>query len=404
MSVRGVKLLVLAAIFGMSTFAATADTNGSRHKEYHYRVCFTDKGRYTFDTKNCDPGRVGSIIGPRLGERGEGPRRPSTNVNEGPASTASAIATATPSTVPSKASKACPEGLFSHLVIGDLFTDLNFIDTANCNAAAAKGAQFSWARDGVVGNSQWAAKGAAAWESIWLNEPTSRPQGPYVNLLAVAPVVDFQRVENTNPKIGAKQNIDVLSYGFSSEALIAGVQDAFLDTWQVYLRARATINGDWEGHTNSWSATFEFEPLSDLQALGGVFHLGSNILIGDVAYLWIYPLLRAQYFEALHHSTDPMFNRGDVFRAGPAVSVSLVPQPIGSYDPSKPRPAPQWILNLTYSWYTDFLHGQQFQHWNPSFTYNITDNIGFSAGYERGKIETNGKSIDLATVSLTIKN
>ena len=204
------------------------------------------------------------------------------------------------------------------------------------------------------------------------------------------PFVNFQRVANTNPTVGKTSNVDSLSYGFSSEALIAGIQDAFAKPWQVYARARLNANGDFEGNTNSWSTTFEIEPLSD------AYFIGSNIPLSGVGYIWFYPLARAQYFERLHNSTDPIFNRGnEVFRAGPAVSLSLIPQPSPVFDPNKPRPAPQWILNFTYTWYHDFLHGQEFSHWNPSFTYNITDNVGLSVAYERGKIETSAKPVDL---------
>jgi hypothetical protein len=297
------------------------------------------------------------------------------------------------------ASKACDIGFSTHFVIGDSFNDLNFLDTSNCNPAPAKGAQLSWSRDGVAANRQWSVKGAVAEKLIWLYVPDSKPTAPYVNLFAVAPVVNFQRVVNSNAKLATTQNVDVLSYGFSGEALVANVQDVFQKSWQVYVRARALANSDFEGNTKSWSGTFEVEPLSDF------YHLGSNIQVGSLGYIWIYPLARAQYFQRVNNSTDPIFSGGnEVFRAGPAVSVSLIPQPTTDADPNKPRPAPQWILNLTYSWYRDFLHGQDFAHWNPSFTYNITDNVGLSLGYEKGKIETNGKDVDLATVSLTVKN
>jgi hypothetical protein len=297
------------------------------------------------------------------------------------------------------ASKACSEGFNTHLVIGDSFSDFNFLDTANCNPAPAKGAQFSFARDGVAHNTQWSAKGAIAEKFIWLYSPQSRPDGAYLNLLAVAPVASFQRVTNSNAKLATSQNIDVLSYGFSGEALFANVSDAFQRPWQVYARARTTANGDFEGNVKSWSATFELQPLSDF------YRVGSNIPVGGVGYFWFDPLLRVQHFERLNGSTDPIFGRGNqVTRVGPAISANFIPQSSGEFDPNKPRPTPPWVLNVTYSWYRDLVHGQTFQHWNPSFTYNVTENVGFSVGYERGKVETNGKNIDLTTVSLTVKN
>jgi hypothetical protein len=296
------------------------------------------------------------------------------------------------------ASQACPEGFSTRLVIGDSFNDLNFMNTAVCNPAPAKGAQFSFARDGVADNRQWLAKGTVAYKFIWLNSPDN-PDEPYLNLFAAAPFVSFNRVVNSNAKLAKTQDVDVLSYGFSSEALYAGVRDLFERSWQVYVRARAKVNGTFEGETKSWATTFEIQPLSD------AYFIGSNIPLHNFGYLWIHPMVRAQYFQRLNGSTDPIFARGDeVLRAGPVVALSLIPQPMSDADPNKPPPAPQWILNLTYSWYRDFMHGQEFQYWNPSFTYNFTENIGLTIGYEKGKVETTGKRIDLTTISLSVKN
>jgi hypothetical protein len=89
------------------------------------------------------------------------------------------------------------------LAIGDSFSDLNFLNTANCNGAQAKGAQFSWSRDRVAFNDQWAAKGAVAEELIWIN-PNPVPDGPYLNLWAIAPTVTFQRVTNSNTALAAQ--------------------------------------------------------------------------------------------------------------------------------------------------------------------------------------------------------
>ena len=93
-----------------------------------------------------------------------------------------------------------------------------------------------------------------------------------------------------------------------------------------------------------------------------------------------------------------------MLRAGPVLSLNFIPQETTDVDPNKPPPAPKWLLNVTYSWYRDFLSGRTFEHFNPSFTYNFTDNIGLTLGYERGQIEQTGKKIDLTTVSLSVKN
>jgi hypothetical protein len=291
-------------------------------------------------------------------------------------------------------SKACHDGWNTHLAIGDSFNDLNFLNTVNCNAALAKGAQFSWADDRVAPNIQWTAKGVVAGEFIWIGGPDGPPTGPYLNMFSVAPYVNFQSVTNSNLKM-VSQNVDVLTYGFSSEALY----DRVFGVWQTYLRARASINSDFEGLTHSWSATGEFQPLSD------AYFIGRNIPVGAVDYFWFLPLVRAQYFQKVEGSTDPIFNHGnEVFRVGPVISLNFVPQDTTNVDPSKAAPAPKWLLNLTYSWYVDLLSQQTFYNLNPSLTYNFTDNVGVSLAYQVGKIDETGKKVNLTTLGLTVRN
>jgi hypothetical protein len=291
-------------------------------------------------------------------------------------------------------SKACHDGWNTHLAIGDSFSDLNFLNTANCNGALAKGAQFSWSRDRIALNDQWSAKGAVAEELVWIR-PGEAPDGAYLNMWAIAPTVNFQRVTNSNTAMAA-QNANVLSYGFSSEALFDHV-DRF---WQVYARARANVNADFSGLTHSYSTTAEFQALSD------TYGIGRNFAVGTFAYFWFIPLVRAQYFERESKLvTDPIFSaHNQVLRAGPVLSFNLIPQDTKNVDPSKPPPPPQWLFNVTYSWYQDFFSSHTFQHVNPTITYNFSDNIGLTLGYERGQIETTGKKIDLTTISLSVKN
>jgi hypothetical protein len=387
------KLIVFGFILGViplvySTFA---------HAEIA-KYCPDTKPMQRFDIKKGCKSELIDVDIPSISTRSAKSAKPSRNEKapEGNISNPTKILAADPQP---PISKACSEGFSTHLVVGDSFNDINFLNTANCNPAQAKGAQFSWARNGVAQNTQWLAKGAVAAELLWISpSPSEEPIGPYLNYFAIAPEISFQRVVNSNAKLAATQNIDVLSYGFSGEALYGGVKDLQNKTWQVYLRARANINGSFSGGTHSWSTTFEVEPLSDY------YSIGSNIPVG-IGYFFVLPLLRAQYFQRESNSTDAIFSRGnEVFRLGPAISFNLIPQDTRIVDPNKPAPATQWILNLTYSWYRDLLHGAEFQHWNPSFTYNFTDNLALSIGYEKGKIEATGKSIDLATVSLTVKN
>jgi hypothetical protein len=290
----------------------------------------------------------------------------------------------------------CVDGWNRHLAIGDSFNDLNFLNTASCNAALAKGAQFSWSRDRVAVNDQWSAKGAVAQQFVWISPRDSVPDsGAYLNMLAIAPTVSFQRVTNSSSKLSA-QNANVLSYGVSSEALV----DRVADFWQVYVRGRANINADFDGIAHSWSTTGEFQALSDR------YGIGRNFAVGSLGYFWVIPFVRAQYFHRESASIlDPIFAfRNDVFRAGPVVSFNFVPQDEANVDPNKPAQAPKWLFNVTYSWYKDFLSSRTYYHFNPSLSYNFTDNIGVTLGYEVGQIDQTGKKIDMATIGLSVKN
>ena len=212
---------------------------------------------------------------------------------------------------------------------------------------------------------------------------------PYVNYFAVAPLVKFQRVTNSNAKL-ATQNIDVLSPGISSEMLLDQVLDPSLE---LYVRTRANANGDFEGNTKSWSGTFELQPIYD------PLRIGTNIIVG-YTYWTISPLARVQYFSRVANSIDPLFGTSNqVFRAGPAVALDIVPL---DGDPVPPL-LRNMVINLSYSWYQDFIQTRTYQLFNSTLTYNVTDNFGISLAYEKGKIDETGQNIDLTTLGLTVK-
>jgi hypothetical protein len=377
-----------------STFASTAPAIANNS----LTVCVKGSEKKLSSDGACDPGYTAQLYSlvavkskPRAVVGAPAPSPPNPIVEAVTAGPAALIAKA--------ANQGCQQGWNAHLTIGDSFNDLNFLSTKDCNAGAAKGAQFSWARDGVTFNDQWTAKGAVAERFVWLNQPPGpgAPTGPYLNLLSVAPVFTFQRVTNSNLTLASK-NVDTLAYGFSSEALF----DRVAKYWQVYLRARATVNGDFEGNTHSWSTTAEVQPLT--LAI-------EKIVIPSVGYITFLPLIRTQYFERVGpanpttYKNDPIFNgSGTVLRSGPVISATLIPQSLVNTDPDKPPPPPQWSFNLLYSWYYDFFSGQKFEHLNPSFTYNFTDNIGLTLSYEKGRIEQTGNKIDLVSLGLSVKN
>ena len=97
---------------------------------------------------------------------------------------------------------------------------------------------------------------------LWYtNDPCA---GPCVSEIAVAPIVAFNRLTNSNAKLVSK-NLDVLSPGFYSEVF---VEDPLNSPLQLYFRARTNANGDFEGDVNSWSGTFELQPVYEPLRIG----------------------------------------------------------------------------------------------------------------------------------------
>jgi hypothetical protein len=281
-------------------------------------------------------------------------------------------------------------GFTAYPFLRDSYADLSGITPSDCppDLKKAKGAQFSWSRDRVNNNDQWSAKGVAGARFMWLGTGANSTDA-YINYFALAPLVKFQRVTNSNTKL-TSQNIDVLSPGISGEMLV----DQFIDpSLELYVRGRANANGDFEGNTKSWSGTFELQPIYF------PWKVGTNIIVG-YTYWTFSPLVRAQYFSRVANSNDPLFGTSNqVFRAGPAVSLDIVPL---DGDPVPPA-LRNLTMNFSYSWYQDFIQTRTYQLFNSSLTYNVTDNFGITLAYEKGKIDETGQNIDLTTVGLTVK-
>jgi type II secretory pathway component PulJ len=284
----------------------------------------------------------------------------------------------------------CPPGWSGYPILRDSYADIHGALSTDCppSLKGVKGAQFSWARNGISDNDQWLAKGVAGARFMWLGTGVDSVQ-PYINLIAISPIVRFQRVLNSNPKLQGN-NIDILSPGISSEMLVNQLLDPQL---QLYFRARANVNGDFEGKAHSWSGAFEVQPIYD------PLRIGTNIPIG-YSYWTFSPLVRAQYFGRMGGAADPLFlNSNRVLRAGPALSLDIV-----AFDGD---PVPSWLrnitFNLTYTQYQELLRQRSYGHLNTTLTYNVTDNFGLSLSYERGKIDETGQNVDLTMLALSVK-
>ena len=287
--------------------------------------------------------------------------------------------------------KLCPQGWSGgYLFLRDSYDDIRYVAATDCDApdlSKVKGAQFSWSHNGITSNDIWSAKGVAGTRFIYLQTGANNVD-PYLNLFAIAPVVRFQRVINSNSKLTGN-DIDILSPGISSEALFNQI---FSDPQlQVYVRVRANANGTFDGDVNSWSGTVELQPIYD------PLRIGTNTVVGNIFWS-VSPLLRAQYFARNGGKSDPLFASSDqVFRAGPAVALA-----VGPITPD-PKTPPPWGFTASYSEYRDFDHERTFPHFDATLTYNLTKNHGVTLSYEKGKIEETAKSVDLTTIAFTVK-
>jgi hypothetical protein len=289
-----------------------------------------------------------------------------------------------------KADQGCPQGFSGFPFVRDKYSDIAAVSTSDCSVNLQKlgGALFSWSNDRIANNQQWSATGLVGAQFFWVQQPPDQIT-PYVNIFSVAPLVRFQRV--TNSKLTTK-DIDVLSPGISGEVLI---DRAFVPDAQLYVRGRGNVNTSFAGITNSWSGTFEVQPVYDR------LHIGTPIPLTALPSNWTFmPLARAQYFGRVNNSTDPLFLRSDrVFRAGPSIALVVTP-----FDgPPVPDVLRKIVFSSSYTWYRDFIQTRNFVHYDLSLAYNITDNFGVKVTYEKGQIDESGKDVNLTYAGLTVK-
>lgn len=303
--------------------------------------------------------------------------------------TAPAAKSSASDTPPEKPATDCPVGLTGYPIVRDSYADLTVVKITDCPPALgnAKGAMFSYTRDDVAPNTQWAAQGVIAERFLWYTKDPCA--GPCVSEVAFAPIARFQRLTNSNAKLTSK-NLDVLSPGLSGELLI---DDPLHTPLQLYLRGRVNANGNFEGIVNSWSQTLEVQPVY------GPLYIGERLKIGSV-FLNVSPVLRAQYFERTGKDTDPIFATANhVFRVGPGVAVLM--------RPLDRDPVPAWLqkisLSATYDWLYDEISHRTVEYSKTTLGYDITTNFGMALSYEKGKVEETGKDVATTMLALTVK-
>jgi hypothetical protein len=258
---------------------------------------------------------------------------------------------------------------------------------------SATGASFSVSRDGVVGNTSWAAKGVVGGAYTWRN--TERPAAaatPYVAGASSSAWMSFNWLSNSSAALKSKQ-ADVLSFGNTEEIALANVLGA-----TQYLRFKGAYNTDFESSPHSWSTTVEWQPVSGRYKLSSPFDIGPY-LVGRVD-----PIVRFQHTVRLSGgSMDPIFSLHDeVSRAGPVLSLTV--QPKGS-DLILPNWIQNAVLNVTYVWLRDIDTSQKYDYLNASMAFPIdpSGHLAVKVNYQKGRLEETGARIDQAMAGISAK-
>jgi hypothetical protein len=294
-------------------------------------------------------------------------------------------------------------GWSSQFVLRDSFDNISIFSGLSKDVSLASGATFSYARDNVISNTVWSAKGVAAYPISWSMPPITGRQPanvPYLIGFAVTPAVSFQRVSNSTPSIAKKMDVNILTFGAGGEVAVGNLID---DTVTHYFRTRGAAVTNFDGQLRSWQTVSEYEPITNWS---DVPNIGSPNPLGTLpATYQLDAILRTTYAQKANDGvTDPLFNSGpDVFRLGPVLGLTIMPLQ------GDDSPVPKWLqkasLAATYSWLDDFRHGQTYNHFTAALAYALDNagHIGMKISYEKGKIEETAQNVNMTRVGLTAK-
>jgi len=257
---------------------------------------------------------------------------------------------------------------------------------------SATGAQFGYSYDGVAQNISWTAKGFAAADFVWRN--SSAPEGPYVAGYAFAPWVSFNRLTNSAASLRSKQT-DLLSYGATAELAFGRVLGA-----DQYFRATAQVNSDFEGDAKSWSVTAEWQPVSN----DWIPAISAPNPLTQYATWELDPIARSIYSVRLEDKPiDPIFaTRGDTFRAGPVLALSILPVHNDMLVPHWLQPT---VFTTSFEWLEDFYNHRTYRLLNSTLNFPIDPDghLGVQLNYQHGQLEETGKRVNQATAGLAAK-
>ena len=158
------------------------------------------------------------------------------------------LAKSNPSDMPAKQATLCPPGFSVYPSVRDSYADLTVVKITDCppDLGKAKGATFSYTRDAVADNTQWAAQGVVAERFLWYRMPLRRPLRERDR---ICPHRTLPTADKFERQARSQESRRVVA-GFLERSVHRG---SSTPTTGLCAGTRQH-NGDFEGDTNSWSA------------------------------------------------------------------------------------------------------------------------------------------------------
>ena len=285
-------------------------------------------------------------------------------------------------------------------LLRDSYSDVSAF-AAPSDPKTASGAQFGWTRDAIAGNTSWNAKGVAGVAFVYFPDLSKKPLpplgqfAPTLEAFSIVPTVRFERLANSSAKLAAK-NVDVLSYGLTSEIWLGHVFD---DSVHVF-RLRGNFVSNFEGDSKSWVITGEWQPYTNDYAI----NLNEPNPVGTLPAYWeVDAVARMEYAQAFVPSTDPLFaTSSHMFRAGGLVSLSFGAD---KGDPAVPDFLQRLTLSANYLWLADTATGHDYPLLNASIAYNFDEagHFGIKFSVQKGRVEETAVDTDSTGIAITSK-
>jgi hypothetical protein len=265
------------------------------------------------------------------------------------------------------------------------FPDIGLFSAPVSNASA-DGAAFTWTRNDITHDTEWAANGTAAVAYSYFVEDI---RSPLIGI-TVAPYVTLNRDIHSNT---SSKNTDEKTFGVAGEF---GWQGLFLPGKSDYLRGSvAAVQDDILGTTVGHGA-LEWLPV-------WIWDLTWGTIPGTFLNYNFTPEVEAQFDSTTAAGKTLLFSgQQQSLRVGPEAKLWFkVVAPTAAL-------ADVWDRlygTVTYHWWTELYSGRTNSWLDAGLHYNLDNNgnVSIAFDYQRGRTEDTGAQTNLFKVTLTAK-